>query len=730
MERYITIRDFVKEDFWYIKLVVKKPPLDGGSDIEVTFNWERDKLFDKAAVEALYSMAQIESNDTVRIKKIASTRKTKRKPVPLTTVALQKLGTSKLKMSSHDVMKIAEKLYTSGYISYPRTETDSFDKTIDLRKLINNLSDYSDEKVRNFIQNLSQNGFENPRSGGHNDQAHPPIHPVKLATNLSDQEYKIYNLISRHFLACCSKDAVGEETKVVACVGQEEFTCSGIVVTEKNYLEVYPYEVWSDKTLPKFMSGEEIKPSQFSIQQGQTTPPPLLTEADLIGMMEKNQIGTDSTIHEHIKTIQDRKYAFKQGMYFKPSNLGVSLVECYRSLNLKLDLTKPMLRSEMEKDMDKIAKGSLTKDAVVAKYQTLMADIYQEVSGKKSEFIKSLEKYININRNLDGEKADEENEEGGNNDDDNGDNPGGKDVFPMGPGEEPNQKRSKSEIQNNNKQGRNSSDPNSPKICSCPFCGNGNIVLKTTKAGSSFIACTGYPQCTASASLPNDVESAEITTTKCKNCSAPNNPFFKVKVSFKDKSNRASQQCLKCSEKFPGYSFNIRVKGGSNTAAPTANNNTNNSSTRVAPEQENTEYSRPAQKPAQKKSDMSGIVCFRCNQPGHYSTQCPNPPAADASNRSQVNQLVCNRCNQVGHLGHNCPQRPKTGDQDGQKKGARDYNPTETSTRTVTCYRCGKQGHVSSQCPDPPTSGGRDLSNVECFKCKQKGHYSSSCPNK
>jgi DNA topoisomerase-3 len=65
------------------------------------------------------------------------------------------------------------------------------------------------------------------------------------------------------------------------------------------------------------------------LKEGKTTPPGYLTEAELIGLMEKNQIGTDSTIHEHIENIQKRNYAMKSYNTFKPTNVGAALVQTY-----------------------------------------------------------------------------------------------------------------------------------------------------------------------------------------------------------------------------------------------------------------------------------------------------------------------------------------------------------------------------------------------------------------
>lgn len=66
---------------------------------------------------------------------------------------------------------------------------------------------------------------------------------------------------------------------------------SGLTVRERNYLEVFPYDKWSDKELPHFTQGEQFVPTVCELREGQTTRPALLTESDLVSMMDKNGIG-------------------------------------------------------------------------------------------------------------------------------------------------------------------------------------------------------------------------------------------------------------------------------------------------------------------------------------------------------------------------------------------------------------------------------------------------------
>ena len=74
---------------------------------------------------------------------------------------------------------------------------------------------------------LINGGYERPKNGKKNDKAHPPIHPVQHAGNLAGDEKKVYEFITRRYLACCSRNALGDSTTVNAVIAEEEFTASG-----------------------------------------------------------------------------------------------------------------------------------------------------------------------------------------------------------------------------------------------------------------------------------------------------------------------------------------------------------------------------------------------------------------------------------------------------------------------------------------------------------------------
>ncbi len=153
---------------------------------------------------------------------------------------------------------------------------------------------------------LQDGGYSAPRKGKKNDQAHPPIHPIAHAGNLTGDAKRVYEFVTRRYLACCSKDAEGFETTIDISAGGEDFyatgklsfneedwpnTLVGLIVLARNYLDVYPYDKWGDRHIPNFNEGQTFMPTVCELRDGKTSRPNLLTEADLVGLMDKNGIG-------------------------------------------------------------------------------------------------------------------------------------------------------------------------------------------------------------------------------------------------------------------------------------------------------------------------------------------------------------------------------------------------------------------------------------------------------
>ena len=391
VDRYKRVRKFKPEQFWLIKITHLR------DKIKVNFNWNRVHLFDRAVVTILFE--QCLDSRFAKVTKMQKKPTSKWRPLPLTTVELQMQGSRFLRFSSDQIMKAAEKLYQAGWISYPRTETDQFSRDIDLKSLVQRQCQHSD--WGDYAQSLLNGGFRTPRSGRNNDQAHPPIHPVKYtaASQLAVDEKKVYEFVTRRFLACCSEDAKGEATDIEIQWGNEFFHAHGLTVLERNYLDVYVYDKWeSSQQLPRFTVGEAFEPTEANMRDGKTTAPGYLTEPELIALMDANGIGTDATMSDHIAKIKERSYVDTRPRgggrnavpEFIPTYLGVALIEGYDNVGLDVSVSKPFLRKETELKMKAICDGRTTKREVVQ--ETL--ESYREVFSKTQRDINVLKQAV------------------------------------------------------------------------------------------------------------------------------------------------------------------------------------------------------------------------------------------------------------------------------------------------------------------------------------------------
>ncbi|OEH80669.1 DNA topoisomerase iii [Cyclospora cayetanensis] len=412
VERFLEVEQFVSEKFWAIKTVVEREDDENpGRRLVVDFQWDRQRLFDRASAIACFELCN--EMPEALITAIESREVTRPRPVPLSTVEMTKLCSRKLRIDSHRCMQLAEALYNRGYISYPRTETERFTRSQDLLGLIENQRD--SPLWGPFAVELLEGGFEWPRDGPHDDMvgiawrflhpliydkfafcstrtvdmhpsmplytspwkcpvSHPPIHPVKALCREdceNEDEWKVglrelmsITIRNADCLAKANSDAIGFETKVQMDIAGRPraisaSASSGAIGNEANVHCLTIVDV--------------------TLHEGSTQPPSLLSEADLIDKMDKHGIGTDATMHEHIRTIQERNYAIKTELQqFKPTDLGVALVMGYKVVGrlCKADLSKPDLRASMERDMTKIARGLERKDEVVQRHVGTVAEVF------------------------------------------------------------------------------------------------------------------------------------------------------------------------------------------------------------------------------------------------------------------------------------------------------------------------------------------------------------------
>lgn len=402
VDRYDRIKAFSSELYWslWIKLDI----------FSLKLKWDRNRLFDRFAVAQIYDNLHQKESEYVRVENLQSKSVLKFKPYPLTTVELQKDCSKFFKISARKSLDAAEKLYQKGFLSYPRTETNKFAANFDFKKILDQLQ--QNGKFKNDFQQNLQPGSENfsiPRDGKKDDGAHPPIHPIismspETFNALTADQKKVYEYVVRRFMACCSKDAVGEQTSLTVRWGVnrgdlmniktgELFHISFLKVQHKNWLQYMPYCHWGAATkkveeeieankelISKMKVGDFLKINESGMAEGKTASPTPLTETELITLMDKNEIGTDATIADHIEKIKLRKYIRIEGAkeYLVPTDLGISLVHGFQDIGLDDSITKPFFRGEFESSLVKICNGEVKREVITHQATQMFIKYYNK----------------------------------------------------------------------------------------------------------------------------------------------------------------------------------------------------------------------------------------------------------------------------------------------------------------------------------------------------------------
>jgi len=353
--------------------------IDANEDRKVVFAWSRGYIFEQEYVRLKYEQI---SGHPVEVTKYAKKSVQKFRPYPLRTVELQKFFARKggEVATSHELMRIAESLYTKGYISYPRTETDAFPDAFSYREPLENLK--RDPVVGAYAASLAP---QRPPKGKHNDQAHSPIYPMRDGASLVGKGRAVFEYIARRFLACLSKNAEGMEETVEVTVNREVFTHKTVKVVEKNYLEVYVYEKWGDSGGLLNLKEGDVLNGAAAQKEGHTEQPSLMTEAELIGKMDSNGIGTDATIHDHIQKIKDRNYIVcVDKNHLKSTWVGKGIITGYKKIGLQI--SEPDLRKAFEISLKNVCSGAEAPEHILKRELVLYKEIYDTLEGSFASF--------------------------------------------------------------------------------------------------------------------------------------------------------------------------------------------------------------------------------------------------------------------------------------------------------------------------------------------------------
>ncbi len=316
------------------------------------------------------------------------------------------------------------------------------------------------KKLAQFFPKVKQATRPTPVEGKKSDPAHPSIYPTGDYKDLEEQELKLYNLIAKRFISCFSPDALTKNTRVTLETPEKlSFTASGLRVLQKGWTEIYPTD-FKESTIPELEGKVDIDEIKFLDKE--TQPPKRFTPTSLITILEKKNLGTKATRSMIVDTLFQRGYL--DGRSIKATPLGMKLIEAlekYSSIIIDENLTR-QLEEEMEKITLSTSKFKEKEEKIVKQAEKIIEDISKEFKTKETLIGQELSQGLT-------EAREQERE--------------------------------------------------SNTIMPCPTCKKGNLVIKySRKTRRQFVACSAYPDCTQTYTLPPDslIKTSEKVCDECK----------------------------------------------------------------------------------------------------------------------------------------------------------------------------------------------------------------------
>ena len=356
-DREKEINQFQKEEYWEIYLDFTKKNKKV-SAILVNFNDNKIKLKNKEEADAVLSSL---SSDFI-VKEIIKKDRYRNPKPPFTTSSLLQEAYSKLGFNAKKTMMVAQSLYEGVELEKERVGLITYMRTDSVRlsdEFINNAKKLIEKE---YGQNYFK-GYSDTKSKDKNVQdAHEAIRPSKLEYKpndikkyLSNDEYKLYNLIYHKALAAVMTPALIEDQKIRVDNNGYIFEANGERVKFDGYLAIYEDLDDSTKTLPEMIEGEKVTKANVTSEQKFTSPPQRYSEGRIINKMKELGIGRPSTYAQTVETLKQRLYVKIQNKTLVPTEQGILTSE---KLN---DFFSPIINvkytANMEEGLDLIAEG-------------------------------------------------------------------------------------------------------------------------------------------------------------------------------------------------------------------------------------------------------------------------------------------------------------------------------------------------------------------------------------
>ena len=373
VEREMERRAHVPKPFW--ELLAKFAHPDGGFEA----HHETDKFWERSEADA--ALSGTSSPGTV--KSVTARKNTRKPPTPYNTTAFTTDASSRLGITPASAMRVAEDLYMDGFISYPRTDNTVYPVSLPLRELVSSLVRIKEFSAASGLLD----GDLKPTRGKKETTDHPPIYPTQAIHPgaLDGPKRRVYELVVRRFLATFSPPMITESTRADIEAGSQTYFVRGSVVVDPGFAGIYTYARSADEEIPKLEEGQslELEGDPWLVDK-ETQPPPRISQAKLVEMMEERGLGTKATRADIIKKLFDRGYVY--GNPPIPSETGIAMFEAFKKYVPRM--ATPEMTAQLEAEMDQIAAGEMTKDGVVGDSRELLHSTWSEIDESREDLAK------------------------------------------------------------------------------------------------------------------------------------------------------------------------------------------------------------------------------------------------------------------------------------------------------------------------------------------------------
>lgn len=386
-DREEEIKNFVPQEYWTVSALFKKDKeftakliKKNGKKLTIANKEENDQILKDL------------SNSEFTVAKVDKKKRSQRPYAPFTTSSLQQDASAKLGFNPRKTMMIAQQLYeginvkghgTMGLVTYIRTDSVR-------------ISSEARANAKTFIINTMGEEYYNSNFYSNKKKdiqdAHEAIRPTDIRllpsdveSSLSSDQFKLYNLIWRRFIASQMAASVSDSVGADLKSGSYLFRATGSRIIFDGFRRIYQTgDEKKDMLLPELKEEEKLIPKSIEGEQNFTQPPNRFTEAGLIKELEDKDIGRPSTYAPIVATLTDRKYVKRSKKTLIPTELGMTvtdlLKEYFKDI-LDIDFT-----ANMEEQLDDVEMGSTQwKDVIRNFYKGFEKEL--EVANKEIEKI-------------------------------------------------------------------------------------------------------------------------------------------------------------------------------------------------------------------------------------------------------------------------------------------------------------------------------------------------------